>query len=229
MKEQDQQKDFFISMASHELKTPITSIKGYVQLLQSSYKNSTDEFLIKSLGVIDKQISTLTVLIADLLDVSKIKTGSLVLKKENFEMQALIQEVISHLKHINPGHTFNYCGEMMQVFADRDRISQVLINFLNNAVKYAPDSKIITLKNYLQNGEVTIEVQDFGIGISKGEQEKVFERFYRVEGKNESTFPGFGIGLYICWDIIQRHKGRIGVTSEQGKGSVFYFSIPVEN
>jgi PAS domain S-box-containing protein len=228
IKEQEQQKDFFISMASHELKTPVTSIKGYVQLLQSAYKNSEDPFLTKSLTVINKQISTLTVLIADLLDVSKIKSGNLVLNHENFDMSELVEEVLEHIQHINPDHKFIYTAFTVDVYADRERISQVIINFLNNAIKYAPDSKEIVVKSYIENSEVIVLVQDFGIGIGKAEQERIFERFYRVEGKNEKTFPGFGIGLFICAEIIERHKGNIGVRSELGSGSDFYFSLPLK-
>ena len=228
MKEQDQQKDFFMSMASHELKTPITSIKGYVQILQSTYQKSEDGFLKNSLRVIDKQIITLTDLIADLLDVSKIKSGSLVLNKENFEITELIGEVVNEITHINPGYTINIkdAGKVL-IYADKGRIGQVLINFLTNAVKYSPNSKKITVESFIKDTEVLVSVEDSGIGISKADQEKIFERFYRVEGKNEKTFPGFGIGLFIASEIIQRHNGKIGVTSEPGKGAVFFFSIPL--
>jgi PAS domain S-box-containing protein len=227
IKEQDQQKDFFISMASHELKTPITSIKGYVQLLQSSYAKSDDGFLKKSLAVIDKQVLTLTTLISDLLDVSKIKSGSLVLNKQEFEISIMMQEVVAHIQHINPDYSIHISDTGALVYADRERIGQVLINFLTNAVKYSPNSKEIIVKNFIEDDHVVVSVHDSGIGINKANQEKIFERFYRVEGKDEKTYPGFGIGLFICAQIIERHQGKIGVTSEPGKGSVFYFSIPL--
>jgi PAS domain S-box-containing protein len=228
MKEQDQQKDFFISMASHELKTPITSIKGYVQILQSSYAKSEDGFLKNSLKVIDKQILTLTSLISDLLDVSKIKSGSLVLNKEHFEITDLVEEVVGEIKHINPDFSISFSRHCKAtVFADKGRIGQVLINLLNNAVKYSPKSRRVTVENFTNENAVIVSVEDSGIGISKTDQEKIFERFYRVEGKNETTFPGFGIGLYIASEIIKRHDGEIGVTSEPDKGSVFFFSIPL--
>jgi PAS domain S-box-containing protein len=229
IKEQDQQKDFFISMASHELKTPITSIKGYVQLLQSTYGNSEDAFLTNSLAVVEKQVLTLTRLISDLLDVSKIKLGNLVLNKQDFEITEMIQDVINHIQQINPDYRINFSGSNVLVHADRERISQVLINFLNNAVKYSPNSKEITVKNVIKDGQVMVFVQDSGIGINKADQEKIFERFYRVTGKDEKTYPGFGIGLFICSQIIERHQGKVGVTSEPGKGAVFYFSIPLNN
>ncbi|MEI9956158.1 MAG: PAS domain-containing sensor histidine kinase [Ferruginibacter sp.] len=230
MKELDQQKDYFISMASHELKTPITSIKGYVQILQSMYQNSEDHFLKNSLGIVDKQIITITNLISALLDLSKIKSGSLVLNKERFDTNSLIEEMIDEIKHINPEYAINFSANSnVEVYADRDRIGQVLINFLTNAVKYSPETKTVEVKSYVENNNLVISVQDFGIGISKNDQAKIFERFYRVEGKNEKTFPGFGIGLFIAAEIINRHNGNIGVSSEPAKGSVFYFSLPVNN
>ncbi len=228
IKEQDQQKDYFISMASHELKTPVTSIKGYVQILQSMYAKSEDSFLQNSLKVVDKQIITLTKLISELLDISKIKSGGLDFDKEDFEITGLVYEIVNEIKHINPGYNIpvSATGKVM-VNGDRHRIGQVLINFLTNAVKYAPHSNTIHVTSVVENDKVVISVEDSGIGISKKDQERIFERFYRVEGKNEKTFPGFGIGLFIASEIIRRHNGKINVISEPGKGSVFSFLLPV--
>ncbi|MEO6843724.1 MAG: PAS domain S-box protein [Ginsengibacter sp.] len=228
MKEQDQQKDYFISMASHELKTPLTSVKGYVQMLQIKHEKSEDSFLLNSLNIMDKQIRTLTKLINELLDLSKIKSAGLNFYKEHFEITGLINEIVHEVKHINPHYQISLMvKEKAMVYADRDRIGQVLINFLTNAIKYSPQSKTIKVECSIQDDNVIIAVQDFGIGISKKDQEKVFERFYRVEGKNERTFPGFGIGLFIASEIIKRHNGKIWVKSDFGKGSVFSFEIPV--
>ena len=228
IKEQDQQKDYFISMASHELKTPVTSIKGYVQILQSMYTNSEDGFLKSSLSTVNKQIVTLTNLIAGLLDLSKIKTGSLQLNKEYFNINNMIQDVVDEIKHINPDYHIDFLiQKQVIVYADRERLSQVLINFLTNAVKYSPNSHTIKVESFIKDDNIIVSVEDFGIGINKGDQKKIFDRFYRVEGKNEKTFPGFGIGLFIASDIISRHNGTVGVQSEPGKGSVFYFSLPL--
>ncbi len=228
IKEKEQQKDYFISMASHELKTPVTSIKGYIQILKTMYAAKDDGFLINSLNIVDKQIVTLTNLISDLLDISKIKTGGFILNKENFEINELINDIAGEIKHINPDHSIIVAvKQRVMVYADRDRIGQVMINFLTNAVKYAPESKNIKIKSIKQGEQVIVAVEDQGIGISTKDQQRIFERFYRVEGKNEKTFPGFGIGLFISAEIIQRHNGRISVVSEPGKGSVFSFSLPV--
>ncbi|HEX3079809.1 MAG TPA: PAS domain S-box protein, partial [Puia sp.] len=227
IKEQEQQKDYFISMASHELKTPITSIKGYVQIMQEMYAESEDAFLRNSLNVMDRQIATLIKLISELLDISKIKMGSLEINKEHFEISSLINEVVDEIKHSNPGYDIPVTLGNTMVYADRHRIGQVLINFLTNAVKYAPNSKTIKIRSVVENDYVIVAVEDEGIGISKEDQEKIFERFYRAEGKNEKTYPGFGIGLFIASEIIQRHDGKIYVTSEPGKGSVFSFALPL--
>ncbi len=229
MKEIEEQKDFFIGMASHELKTPITSIKGYVQILQSMYSETGDEFLINSLNIVDRQIVTLTSLISDLLDLSKIKAGNLVLNKTSFPINEFLREYILEIQQINRNSTifFNE-DENKVIFADRARLGQVLINFLTNAVKYSNDRCDVFVSQKFENGNMTISVRDTGIGISKKDQKKIFERFYRVEGKNEKTYPGFGIGLNISAEIIERHKGKIHVESEPGKGSTFSFSIPTD-
>lgn len=228
IKEQDQQKDYFISMASHELKTPVTSIKGYVQILKTMYAGKEDIFLINSLNIVDKQILTLTNLISDLLDVSKIKTGGLVFNKEDFEITKLIYEIADEIKNINPGYKIEVSAEKnIHINADRDRIGQVLINFLTNAIKYSPQSNAIKIKTAVKDNQLVVSVEDKGIGISKKDQERIFERFYRVEGKSENTFPGFGIGLFIVAEIIQRHNGSVSVESKPGKGSIFSFTLPI--
>ncbi|MEP6749878.1 MAG: PAS domain-containing protein [Bacteroidota bacterium] len=230
IKEMDQEKDYFISLASHELKTPVTSIKGYVQMLQKMHSTSEDAFLKNSLSIVDKQIVTLTNLISDLLDLSKIKTGILSLDKEHFEINELVEETVVEIQNIHPGYNITFDKERSGIVeADKERIGQVLINFLTNAVKYSPGSHAIHVKSAIENNNIVISVRDAGIGIQKKDQEKIFERFYRVEGKNEKTFPGFGIGLFIASEIIHRHHGQIGVNSEPGKGSSFYFSLPLKS
>ena len=230
IKEQEQQKDYFISMASHELKTPITSLKGYVQLLQIMHEKSEDSFLRNALDKMERQINTLTSLITELLDVSKIKSGSLAFNKEHFEITDLIKEVADEVRHINPkSQIIVNTGDKKKVYADRDRISQVLINLLTNAIKYSPGSDLVEVKSGATNDHVTVSVTDFGIGISKKNHERIFERFYRVEGTNENTFPGFGIGLFISSEIIRRHNGKILVDSELGKGAVFSFELPIDS
>jgi PAS domain S-box-containing protein len=228
IKEQDQQKDYFISVASHELKTPITSIKGYAQILQERYFDTSDTFLKNALKVIDKQVERLTILISDLLDLSKIKSGSLFFNEQEFFINELVEERIEEVRHIYPSHHILFSQrEDVIVRADRERIGQVLTNLLTNAVKYSPGRNEIKVETDVVDNDITVYVEDYGIGVRKNDQEKIFERFFRVEGKNEKTFPGFGIGLFISSEIIRRHNGKIGLRSEPGVGSVFYFSLPL--
>jgi len=228
IKKNEQLKDDFIKMASHELKTPVTTIRGYVQLLMEMYKNGNDTMLTNSLSSVDKHISKLTKLITDLLDVTKIETGSLHLVKENFKINKLTEEIIKDIQITTSTHKIVFDPDTdASVFADRDRISQVLINLLINSIKYSPQAKEVIIKTRLTKEEVIVSIQDFGIGIDLDDHDKIFERFYRVQGKNEKTYPGFGIGLFIVKEIISNHQGKIWVESKKNKGSVFYFSLPV--
>jgi two-component system sensor histidine kinase VicK len=227
LKKHEQQKDDFIKMASHELKTPVTTIKGYVQLLLNIYNNSKDGVLTSSLSNIDKQVSKLTKLITDLLDVTKIETGSFRLNKENFIIDDLITDIANDLKATFASHVIKpELQPGISIHADRDRISQVLLNLLANAIKYSPNGEKVVVKTQATADELIVCVQDFGIGIAPGDHEKIFERFYRVEGKDEKTFPGFGIGLFIVKEIISLHQGKVWVESEKNAGSSFYFSLP---
>ena len=234
--ESDEQKTNFIAMASHELKTPITSIKGYVQLILNAIEKEKDRqkplppLLVRSsLLSVDKQIKRLTRLISELLDISKIETGTLELKKEKFSFNELAIETIEDILYTNTRHEINlYHDHHSDVFGDKDRLGQVMINFLTNAIKYSPDSEKIDVNIHKAGkDEIAFSVRDYGIGIDKEEQKKIFERFYRAKGKEEQTYPGFGIGLFIAKEFIQKHGGRIMVESEKGKGSIFTFILPV--
>ncbi len=236
LSDSDIQKNNFIAMASHELKTPITSIKGYVQLLLNAFEKEKNEekvlppLLVRSsLKSVDKQISRLTRLISELLDLSKIETGTLELKKEEFMLNELAIETVEDILYTNPKHQINIFHDFHHtVFADKDRVGQVMINFLTNAIKYSPNSQKVNV--YIQKigeDEIGFRVEDFGIGINEAEQQKIFERFYRAGGKDEQTYPGFGIGLFIANEFIQKHGGRMMVKSEKGKGSNFTFTLPL--
>jgi PAS domain S-box-containing protein len=236
--ESDEQKNNFIAMASHELKTPITSIKGYVQLLLNAIEKEKEQqkplppLLVRSsLISVDKQIKRLTRLISELLDISKIETGTLELKRERFSFNELAIETVEDILYTNTRHEINlYHDFHTQIYGDKDRIGQVMINFLTNAIKYSPDSdKIEVTIHKVSDSEIGFSVRDFGIGIDKEEQKKIFERFYRAKGKAEQTYPGFGIGLFIANEFIQKHGGQVWVESEKGKGSTFTFTLPIHN
>ncbi len=232
----DVQKSNFIAMASHELKTPLTSIKGYVQLLLDALEKEKKEektlpplLLKSSLKSVEKQVNRLTRIISELLDLSKIETGTLDLRKEKFLLNQLAIETVEDILYTNSTHQINIFHDAEQlVEADKDRINQVMINFLTNAIKYSPQSNKINVRIHRDLPDhVTFSVEDFGIGIDVDEQKRVFERFYRAKGKEEQTYPGFGIGLFIANEFIQKHGGHLNVKSEKGKGSVFSFTIPI--
>ncbi len=236
IKKLEQRKDDFIKMASHELKTPITSINGYVQLLMNIYNEADEEKLhlakptVKSsLYTISKQVAKLTRLVSELLDLSKIESGKLELHKTEFDLAGLVEETVLDVRHTASKHAIIVNNDFEgKLFADKDRIAQVILNLLTNAIKYSPNADSVEV--YVQGNKkfVTISVKDYGIGIDKKDHLRIFERFYRVEGKSEQTFPGFGIGLFIASEIIQRHHGTVVVESQKGKGSVFTVTLPLQ-
>jgi PAS domain S-box-containing protein len=227
-KDLDKRKDEFISMASHELKTPITSLKGFVSLLQRRVSTQEDEKALHYLNRMETQVNKLTKLINDLLDLSKMQTGQLAYREERFEMDALVQEIMENVQETTQTHHLQFIGQSQaQVLGDRDRIGQVLINLLTNAIKYSPQADSVLLRVARDTNRVLVSVQDFGIGIADEYQQKVFERFYQVTDTEEKTFPGLGIGLYISHEIVRRHGGEVWVKSEKGKGATFHMSLPL--
>ncbi|HLI09000.1 MAG TPA: PAS domain S-box protein [Ktedonobacteraceae bacterium] len=226
----EQRKDEFIGMASHELKTPLTSLKGFLYLLQHNLNHSqVDQRQARDyLARMDRQVNRLTRLINDLLDISRIQTGKIVYRKEFFDLDALIQEVLENVQAMTPSHLLLYEQHVQaQVYGDKDRIGQVLINLLTNAVKYSPGADAVLLRVTRDEQRVTVSVQDFGIGIDIEHHDKIFERFYQISSPKEKPFSGLGIGLYLSSEIIQRHGGQMQLQSEKGAGSTFSFTLPL--
>jgi two-component system phosphate regulon sensor histidine kinase PhoR len=229
-KKEMEKKDEFIGIASHELKTPLTSLKGYLQLI-STYKMAELPPVVKTYA--DKAniaVNKLQHLINDLLDVSKIQAGRLDYKSAPVSLPALVNLCIENADHIYPNYNFeNNAHAAFVVNGNAERLEQVLMNFISNAVKYSPVNKNIIIKTAkTDDGMVRVSVTDFGIGLSAGQIERIFERFYRVEDKKFMA-GGLGMGLYISTEIINAHQGQIGVYSEPGKGSTFYFDLPGDN
>jgi two-component system sensor histidine kinase/response regulator len=227
-KEAERKKDEFISIASHELKTPLTSVKGYVQLLERSINKHDTETIKKHLAKAQVQLEKLNVLIADLLDISKIESGKIKFNMQDFCMDKLIDNLIEVMHQSNPEFKINRRGFANRpIYGDEMRLEQVIVNFLTNAIKYSPGTSEIDVTVNVKDGELYLAVKDYGIGMSLEQQQKVFDKFYRVE-ETSQRFPGLGIGLYISSEIISRHQGRVGLNSEYGKGSEFYFIIPTD-
>ncbi|WP_432710080.1 ATP-binding response regulator [Pedobacter sp.] len=224
----ENKKDEFISIASHELKTPLTSVKGYVQLLERSVDKGDIPTVKRHLMKAQLQLEKLNDLIADLLDISKIESGKLKFNKKHFQMDDLLDNVIEIFQQSNPDFKIIKKGNIpVPLYGDEIRIEQVIINFLTNAIKYAPGTQEAWITAEVRNGQVFVGVRDFGIGIDTAQQESVFEKFFRVE-ETAIQFQGLGIGLYISAEIIRRHGGQVGVNSKLGEGSEFYFTIPLD-
>ena len=225
-KQLEQQKDEFISIASHELKTPLTSLKAYMQLMERSSVNPG--FPVKFITNSLQQLKRLEKLVTDLLDVSKISAGKMNYDIGLFDMNTLINEVVESVRLSSSKHKLIIKGNPIAQFeGDRYRLEQVLTNFLNNAIKYSPDADRVIIDSVIENDNLIVSVEDFGIGIEKENLDKLFERFYRVDN-TAMKFEGLGLGLYVSAEILTRHKGNFWIESEPGKGSVFYFRLPLK-
>lgn len=227
-KMEEQRRSDFIGMVSHELRTPLTAIKAYTNLLQRIAGKNDDKMLVTTMDKVDTQVKRMEAMINGFLDVARLGEGKIRLNIARFDMASLfkISEEDS-LVTINSHKVIFAPIETTQVDADQDKIEQVLINFINNAVKYSPAGSTIEVSCITENGMAKISVKDQGMGIPIADQPFIFDRFFRVESDAMKDKNGFGIGLYICKEIIERHQGTIGVESTEGQGSVFWFSLPV--
>lgn len=227
--EEEKVKDNFINMASHELKTPITSMKIFTHVLKRKLHDGQVSEAKRYITKIDNQTNKLTLLISDLLDLSRIQTGKMRIEKESFNLDALIDETVEEIQGTTKKHDIVVDGHVNRlVKADRYRMYQVLVNLLTNAIKYSPEGGKITVTSELLDKKAIVSVKDSGIGIDTRFQKKIFERLYQVTDPKEKTFPGLGVGLYISSYIMREHKGTLTVESEKGKGSTFSFSLPLD-
>lgn len=220
-------KDEFISIASHELKTPITSLKMALQMIERNILGNdelrtTQVFVQKGIKQVDKLIE----LIKDLLDVTKIQAGKLALKKTKFVLGDLIEECCEEMKiHSEKHELIMELENDIFIYADRNRLEQVIVNLISNAIKYSPDADKVLIKVSKEDQAIKVSITDFGIGIPQDKIAYLFDRFYRVDDKSQ-RYAGLGLGLYISSEIVKRHHGHINIDSQEGKGSTFWFSIP---
>jgi len=227
-KQSDLRRSKFIGMVSHELKTPLTALKAYVQMLNNWAKKQKDNFTIGALSKVDKQVKKMLNMINSLLNLSGAEAGKIHLKKEEFQLDVLINEVVEETLFItSTHHIVTIPCNPLSINADREKIEQVLVNLLSNAAKYSDKNAEIEIGYVLHNTHVEVSVKDLGLGIAPSEIQNLFRPHYRVESKETEKIAGFGIGLYLCAEIINRHHGKIWAESEPGKGSTFKFTLPL--
>lgn len=224
--EQELQKDEFLAVVSHELKTPLTTIEVYTDLLHQLLMKDDNQELAEFTGKINIQINNLIFLINEMLDISRITGKTLFLNKELLNINTLMEGVIREKQPILKSHQLlTELGPVKEILGDKVRLVQVLDNIISNAVKYSPDARQVYIRTEQEDDWVTIVIRDEGVGIPPGDQKKIFKRFFR-SAETAKTFPGIGLGLYISHEIIRRHNGLIEVESQQGEGTVFRIKLP---
>ncbi|MCZ4223354.1 PAS domain S-box protein [Pedobacter rhodius] len=226
LKKDEIRKNDFIGMVSHELKTPLTAISGFVQVLQARAKKTEDNYALSALNRAYNQVKKMTTMINGFLNVSRLESGKLLIEKTQFQLDELLKELIDESDIVQFSHEIKLeIKEPVSLFADRDKIGSVVSNLLSNAVKYSSAGTRIDVSCEVIDNKALVSITDHGIGIDAEDTEKLFDRYYRVN--KQHTVSGFGIGLYLSAEIIERHNGKIGVTSKVGEGSTFYFEIPL--
>lgn len=221
-------KDDFLAMASHELRTPLTTIKGYSQILTKRLANFNEQRVTIAVETINQQVDRMNNLINMLLDVSRIQSRKFQNDKQPLDFTQLVHEVITRLQVTSSTHQLNLQAphQHLWIEADNERVEQVIINLVNNAIKYSPSAQQIEVSVEATEQTVQFHVKDYGIGISEAALPRVFERFYRSPDVTHSNREGFGLGLYICNEIVQASSGKISVVSKAGEGSIFTVSLP---
>ncbi|MCL5958250.1 MAG: ATP-binding protein, partial [Chloroflexi bacterium] len=229
IKELERQREEFISVIAHDLRTPITVIQGYAQSLRrSADRREAPEQEIRSLEAIQISAWRLTRMVTDLLDASRLEASRLVLQKEVVDLPTLASHLIERLTEVTAGHPVRQemRGEVPPLKADPGRVEQILTNLLTNAAKFSPEGTEIVVAIESRENEVLTSVKDRGPGIPPEEIPRLFTRFQRVAGAREEGVPGLGLGLYITKGLVEAHGGRIWVESEMRKGTTFCFTLP---
>ena len=225
----ENRKNDFIGMVSHELKTPLTSLSAIIQVTNAKLKKSEDSFLTNAMEKANQQVKRMTAMINGFLNISRLESGKIHIEKQPFDIGALIADMIGEISLTVSTHLirFDQCPPIT-VNADRDKIGSVISNLLSNAVKYSPKGTPVDIACATRDEQVIVSVKDEGLGIKPEDLVKIFDRYYRVEADQTRHIAGFGIGLYLSSEIIQRHGGKVWAESEPGAGSTFYFSLPLE-
>ena len=224
----DQMKSEFVANVSHELKTPLTSIKAYTEALMDMAPDGQMKSFLK---VIDEESDRLVHLINDLLNVSRIQAGKMKLNLEPVAPASVVQEVMAISTVQSGRHTIqlDLPGDLPTVLLDKEKMKEVMINLLSNAIKYSPKGGAIRVRMRAEEANLRVEVQDEGIGIPAEHQDKVFQAFYRVDSSATAEIPGTGLGLVIVKAIVEQHGGRIWLESQPGRGTTLSLLIPIRH
>jgi signal transduction histidine kinase len=227
-REAEELKSTFVSVISHELKTPVSLIKGYAGTLRREDARWDEETLRESLAVIEEESDRLNRLIDDLLDASRLQAGALLLNMHEVALDVLTQRMVNKFRPQTDQHQFvvDFPPDFPSVRGDEARLEQVLSNLLTNAIKYSPEGGIIRVSGRVWPERVVVTVSDEGIGIAPAKQTRVFDAFYRVDDAPTRRTQGTGLGLYLAKAVVEAHDGRIWVESEPGQGAAFSFSLP---
>lgn len=225
---EEQRKNDFIAIVSHELKTPLTSMRSYVQLALRKAKERADAFTVSVLDRADNQTRKMTTMIQDFLNLSRLEEGKMSLNCTDFSLSEVMKEIIEDTIALAPSHHIFYKPSINAfITGDREKICQVLTNLIGNAVKYSPEGSTVTIKCETEGDQVSFSVSDQGYGIGQADQLRLFERFYRVRDERQHQIAGFGIGLYLVAEILKLHGSEIEVQSELNQGSTFSFKLPI--
>jgi signal transduction histidine kinase len=209
----------------HELKTPVTGLKGFTNVLQRRLARQGDEQALHYLSRMDAQLDKLTKIISDLLDISRPQSGRLTFQEETFDLDGLVHETVENVQAATTTHQILIEGRTgARVLGDRDRLEQVWINLLTNALKYSPSAQRVVVRLSREPAQATARIQDFGIDAAH--HQKIFEQFYQITDPEEKTYPGLGIGLFISNESVRRHNGRLEVQSQKEEGSTFSIVLP---
>ncbi|WP_437918705.1 ATP-binding protein [Sphingobacterium sp. LRF_L2] len=229
-KKDEQRKDDFIGMVSHELKTPLTSLKAYLQLMQRGIVLSEDYDPKNALDKSLRQVGTMTMMINGFLNISRLDAGKMVLNRNYFNFKTLFSELQEEMSHMIQSHQVIFeLSENIDLYADREKISLVIHNLVGNAIKYSPvGSSVVLSYSAADNNIFNVRVSDEGMGIGMEDQHKIFDRYYRVESAKMGSISGFGIGLYLCREIMELHKGSIVVECSGEKGTTFKLTLPLQ-
>jgi PAS domain S-box-containing protein len=227
-KEDEKRKNNFIGMVSHELKTPITTLSAYLQLLYGEASKMDDKFCMNAVTKAENQVYKMTAMINGFLNISRLESGKIVLNKHPFNLNELVADVIAESQQMIKTHKINFLPcKNITVNADKEKIESVIQNILSNALKYSKAGQTITVDCRKTGKWAEVSIQDEGIGIKEKDIAHIFDRYYRVESKATESISGFGIGLYLSAEIINRHDGKVWAESKLGKGSTFYFTLPL--